>query len=110
MKMRMIAAMLLTTVISLGVNKSAKAQPGYGYGGNGYRGNGHHYGWNNRGACGPRVVYAPRRVYRRPVCAPVYAAPVYAPAPVCAPPAPVYYSAPPPPCGPRVQFSIGAAW
>ena len=107
MKLRMIAAMLLTTAISVGMNNSAKAQPGY----RGYHGNGHHYGWGNRSACGPRVVYAPRRVYRRPICAaPVYAAPVYAPAPACAQPAPVYYSAPPRPYGPRVQLSIGAAW
>jgi hypothetical protein len=105
MKMRMIAAMLLTTAISIGINNSAKAQPGYR---GGYHGNGNHYGWRNKAACGPRVVYTPRRVYRRPICAaPVYAAPVYAP-PVCAP-APAYY-APARPYGPRVQFSIGAAW
>jgi hypothetical protein len=92
MKIRLFAGLLLTMLLSFGMNSNASAQPGYG--------------------CGPRYGgYGPRYGYRAPV---VYAPPVYAPRyrpryyrgyrrPA---PAPVYYAPP----RPGFQVSIGTAW
>lgn len=81
MKLRMLAAAMVCTLLSVMVSETAQAQRGRGYygGGNGYhggRGNGGYY--SNRGNCAPRYV-APGGYYNRGYnnCAPRYNRPAY---------------------------------